>query len=259
MSEETKLEEGYIKVEAIFIRHRNILAVKGKFSELYTDYYLHLMQHELKYQEGLDLMLKESMAALTLHLVARPWRETIAWTVNLRAPRVNLFVTGGSLHEAITGRVFTEDVREPDRNMLYSQTLEKSVQPRTSAIEVNSTKPLEWVEDFYAQSEQRPGKCFELPDEEFVLFACQPDFDEEWFANLNQEVAEKFLETEETKVIETRKFRFHCGCSLEKIIPALGAWKDKPEELFQGEEKIVVQCPRCAARYLVTEEDLKGK
>jgi len=239
-------------IESIFIRSRNVLAIKGKFSDIYTDYYVHLMENKIKYEPRLDLMLKNAMAVLTLHLVARPWRETIAWTVNMRAPRVNLFVTGGSLNEFITGRVFTEDVREPDRNLLYSQTLAKSMEPRTSMIEVDGENATDWVEHFYEQSEQRPGKCFELPNEEFVLFAAQPDFDEEWFESLDLEMAASFLEKEETKELETRKFRFHCGCSADRILPALKGYKEKPEELFQGEKSITAQCPRCSASIVIT-------
>lgn len=121
--------EEFIKIESIFVRHRNALVIRGQFTPIYTDYYLHLMQHGIRHPEDLDQMLKDAMAMLALHLVARPWAETIAWTVNLRAPRVNLFVTGGSRQEAVTGRVFIEDVREPDRNFFYSQTTSPNLAP----------------------------------------------------------------------------------------------------------------------------------
>ncbi len=55
-------------------------------------------------------MLKDTLAMLALHPVARPWAETIAWTVNLRAPRMNLFVTGSSFEQAITGRHRPKDI-----------------------------------------------------------------------------------------------------------------------------------------------------
>ena len=59
---------------------------------------------------------------------------------------------------------------------------------------------------------------------------------------------------EETRVLETRKFRFHCGCTLDRILPALGSWREQPEELFQGESEIIIQCPRCAAKFTVTRD-----
>lgn len=246
----------FTKVESIFIRHRNVLAVRADFTPVFTDYYLHLMDIGERHPENLDATLKDLLAVLTLHLTARPWAETIAWTANLRAPRVNFFATGSSTNEYITGRLFTEDVREPDRNFLYSQTTQAGAEPRTSTIEVETTSPLEWLQHFYDQSEQRPGKVFQLSDDNYLLVAAQPDFDEEWFNSLTKDQAATLTETEEHKVLETRKFRFDCGCSLERILPSLSAWKEKQDELFGEDDTLSIQCPRCARRYTVSREDL---
>jgi len=248
--------DDFTQVESIFIRHRNCLLVRAQFTPIFTGYYIHLMEHKLRYAPDLDATLKDMMAVMILHLTARPWAETIAWTANLRAPRVNYFVTGGSTAENITGRLFTEDVREPDRNFLYSQTLVAGQQPSTTTVHVESNDPIEWVEHYYQQSEQRPARCFRLDDENYILIAAQPGYDEAWFDALDAEIAAKVVEAEDTKVLETRKFQFHCGCSLERILPTLNAWKDKLDELFQGEDVIRINCPRCGASYTVTREML---
>lgn len=247
--------EDFTKIESIFIRHRNCLMVRGQFIGIYTDYYLHLSEQDIRYPLELDQMLKDSLAMLALHLTARPWAETIAWTANLRAPRINLFVTGSSNEAYVTGRVFTEDIREPDRNFFYSQTtVPTSPEPRLSTMEVDGRDPIEWISQFYAQSEQRPARAFRLPDENFVLIAAQPDADLEWLEALSEEDVAKISETEETNLLETRPFRFHCGCTVEKILPILGSWREKPDELFHGEDSIRVQCPRCAANYVITRD-----
>jgi molecular chaperone Hsp33 len=251
---ETEPAEDFTKIESIFVRHRNVLMVRGHFPGIYTDYYLHLMQHGLKNPEPVDSMLKDLLAALTLHLVARPWAETIAWTVNLRAPRVNLFVTGSSEQKQVTGRCFTEDIREPDRNLFYTQTTVAGTEPSLSSIEVESNDSLKWIEALYEKSEQRPGRAFRLPDENFVLLAAQPDFDEEWLNGLDAEAVAEIDQYEKTKLLETRQFRFHCGCNLERILPVLGAWRDDPEKLFESDDEITIQCPRCAAKYRVTRD-----
>jgi molecular chaperone Hsp33 len=257
MSEEAMQPvEDFTVVESIFVRHRNCLLLRAQFTPIFTGYYIHLMEHKLRYAPDLDATLKDMMAVLTLHLTARPWAETIAWTANLRAPRVNYFVTGGSRAENIVGRLFTEDVRDPDRNFLYSQTLVSGKDPSTTTIHVETGDPIEWVERYYEKSEQRPARCFQLEDENYVLIAAQPGYDEDWFAGLNAEVAANILDAEETKVLETRKFQFLCGCSLERILPTLNAWKGKLDELFQGEQQIKVSCPRCGASYWVTREML---
>lgn len=244
--------EEFTTVESVFIRQRNVLMLRGRFTGLYTDYYLHLMQHGLRYPKKLDFALKEILAMLTLHLVARPWAENIAWTVNLRAPRVNFFVTGASLEEQVTGRLFTEDVREPDRSLFYQQVSVKNRESRSSTVEVDGLDPLEWAESLYHQSEQRPGRAFRLPDETYVLLAAQPDFDPGWLDSLDARHVAEMERRESTKLLETRRYRWHCGCTLDRILPALGMWRDKPEELFRGEALITIQCPRCAARYEVT-------
>lgn len=250
-----ELQEEFTTIESIFVRHRNALLVRGQFTSIYTDYYLHLMQHSIRPPAELDQMLKDTLALLTLHLVARPWAETIAWTANLRAPRINLFVTGSSFEESIAGRVFTEDVREPDRNFFYSQTTTvENATPRTSTMEVVGKDPIAWISQYYEQSEQRPARAFRLEDENFVLVAAQPDCDLEWLAGLDEAAVAKIVETEETTVLETRRFRFHCGCTLDKILPILGGWKDRLDDLFGDDAVINIQCPRCAARYEVTRE-----
>lgn len=247
--------EEYTKVESIFVRHRNALVLRGKFAPIYTDYYLHLMQHGIRHSQELDEMLKDCLAGITLHCVARPWAETAAWTVNLRAPRVNVFVTGSSLEEAVTGRLFTEDVREPDRNFFYSQVTAKQWgEPRLSTLEVEGRDPLRWVEQYYAQSEQRSARMFRHDDELFTLVTAQPDCDEEWLAGLDAEAAERIQETEETTLLETRRFRFNCGCDLGKILPVLGSWRERLDDLFEDSDVISVQCPRCAAKYRITRD-----
>lgn len=249
--------EDFTTVESIFVRHRNALVLRGQFTPIYTDYYLHLMQHGIRHPAELDQMLKDALTMLALHLTARPWAETIAWTVNLRAPRVNLFVTGGSTTEAVTGRIFTEDVREPDRNFFYSQTTSPNLsEPRTSTLEVEGKDPVAWISQFYDQSEQRPARAFRLEDENFALVAAQPDCDMEWFESLDEEKVVGIVSTEETKVLETRRFRFHCGCTLEKILPVLGGWRERLDELFEDADTIKIQCPRCAAAYRVSRDML---
>jgi molecular chaperone Hsp33 len=247
--------EDFTTIESVFVRKRNALVVRGQFTPIYTDYYLHLMQHGIRHTPELDQMFKDALAMLTLHLVVRPWAETIAWTANLRAPRVNLFVTGGSVSEAVTGRIFTEDVREPDRNFFYSQTTEAGrSEPRTSTLEIKGRDPVDWISQYYDQSEQRPARAFRLDDENFALVAAQPDCDMAWFAALDAEAVSKIDAEEETKLLETRRFRFHCGCTLDRILPVLGGWRERPDELFADADTIKIQCPRCAAGYRVSRD-----
>ena len=248
--------EEFTKVESIFVRHRNCLLLRAQFTPIFTYYYIHLLETKQRYENDLDATLKDLLAVLTLHMTARPWAETIAWTVNLRAPRVNFFATGSSTLENITGRLFTKDIREPDRNLLYSQTSISGEKPRVTTVDLETNDAIEWIEHYYKQSEQRPAKCFRLDDENYALIAAQPDYDEEWFEQLDAEQIANITETEQTKVLETRQFRFECGCSVERILPSLSSWKDRKDELFQGDDAIKINCPRCGASYEVKRDDL---
>ena len=78
----------------------------------------------------------------------------------------------------------------------------------------------------------------------------------EWFEALDEGSVSKIDETEETKLLETRRLRFHCGCTLEKILPVLGGWKDRLDDLFEDADLIRIQCPRCAAKYKVSRDML---
>jgi len=245
--------EEYTKIESVFVRGRNALLLRGAFTPVFTDYYLHLMQHGIRHGADLDQMLKDCLAVLSLHCTARPWAETIAWTANLRAPRVNLFVTGSSTDQSIVGRIFTEDVREPDRNLLYAQTISKnSAEPRNTMLEVEGRNPLQWMKRFYEQSEQRPCQVFSFGDDRYALIAAQPDCDLDWLAALDAHAVENIEATEQTNLLETRRFRFHCGCTLDRILPVLGGWRERMDELFGDQDSINVQCPRCAANFTVT-------
>ena len=255
MNEE--MVEEFVKVESIFVRKRNCHLLRAKFSPLFTDYYLHLMQYGLKNQEPYDSMIKDVLAYFTLHLVARPWAEQHAWTVNLKTPVVaNFFVTGSSLVEAVTGRVFTNDIREPEHNSMFSQMYRDGLDPRSSVVQLKSDSPEQWVEEFYEQSEQRAARCFQLHDELYTLISAQPDADMDWLTSLTPELMTKIDEHEETKVLETRKFRFHCGCTLERILPTLTTMKEQLSDMFDDQKTIDITCPRCSAVYKVTKEML---
>ena len=255
VTEHIALEEDMTRIESIFVRHRNALWIRASFTGLFTDYYIHLMEQNIRHNPELDMMLKEHIAMLSLYLVTRPWAETTGWTVNLRAPRVNLFATGGCTQESITGRLFTEDVREPDRNYFYSQTTSShQKEPRLSTMEMDNRNPLHWFEEFYHQSEQRPGRAFHMGDDDYAVVVAQPDCDLEWLASLDVAAVQELEQSEEVKLLEVRKLRFFCGCNLMKILPLLASWRNRLDDLFGEQEVIQVQCPRCAAVYPVSRE-----
>ncbi len=250
-----KMDADQTRLESIFVRHRNALWIRASFTGMFTDYYIHLMEQKIRHNPELDMMLKEHIAMLSLYLVTRPWAETTGWTVNIRAPRVNLFAAGGCTQESIIGRLFTEDVREPDRNYFYSQTTDPyQKEPRLSTMEMEGRNPLLWFEQFYHQSEQRPGRAFHMGDDDYAVVVAQPDCDLDWLASLDVDAVQNLEQTEEVKLLEVRHLKFACGCDLNKILPLLASWRNRLDDLFGELEVIQVQCPRCAAVYPVSRD-----
>ena len=253
-------DNGTLEVTSHYLRDRNFLAVEAELEPLYVDYYLHLMEYQIRPDPAHDLLLKELLAALTLHLTTRPREEATAWTVNLNDPALNLFVTGDSISGNITGRIFTENVRSGRNDLFYSQVTRPGEETRQSMVKVEeSTDALKMVEHYYDQSEQLPSRIYRLPDEKFLMIAGMPDCDEEWLAQLDQESASKILKDEPADHMETRPYQFGCGCTVAKILPAIeGLARSDMDGLFQGDPHLDITCPRCGAAYIVSRSDLEN-
>ena len=245
-----------IEARCYFVRNRNALAVRADFGPAYLDHYLHLMQHEIRMDPNHDGKLKEALAACTLHLASRPWNEVSAWTIHFGELHLNLFVTGNSRDENIIGRVFTEDIKDDGKNLFIAQTNDFPKEPRRSVIEFESSDSLFSItEQYYGKSEQRLARFFRHSEEDFVLISAQPQCDEAWLHSLDDETIRKLDSDEELSLLETRKYRYHCGCSPERILPKLTSVST--EEIFGERDTVSIDCPRCAARFQIARGDLE--
>jgi len=251
--------EDAVEARCYFVRQRNALLVRAQFAPLYTDLFLHLADHRLELRSEEGGWLKDGLAALTLHLASRPWNEAIAWTISWQDPLRNLFVTGSNRQGNVTGRVFTKDVRERERNLFFSQTTVAGEPSRQSIVELDRLDFFAAGESYYDQSEQRPGRYFDLGDEEHVLLSAQPDCDLDWFHSLSSDDFRDLDRKEELSLLERRHYRFHCGCSQEKLLPLVAGMSESTlEEVFGDREVIPASCPRCGARYVVTREAIEA-
>ena len=248
-----------IEVRCYFVRERNALIVRGEFSPINTDYYLHLMQHQIRYEEDQDLLLKDSMAALVLHLATRPWNEAVAWTLSWQDPPMNLFVTGSNRQGNITGRIYTTDIAKRDNNMFFAQITADGEPSRQSMVEVTDPNIYRIGEEYYQQSEQRRGRYFHYSEEDVVLVTAQPACDLEWLESLDDEKIRDLDQYEELSLLEKRAYRFNCGCSQEKIFPVIANMSEGSiDSIFGDNEVIPAGCPRCGAKYVITREALEA-
>ncbi len=251
--------ESGLEIPTFFVRHRNVLLARADFSELYVDYYLHLGEHKVQVAPEHAALFKRALAAFALHCASRPWNEMTAWTLNFQEPLVNVFLTGDNETGAITGRVFDEDVRQLESNVFYCDVVKPGQPKRRSAVNFSGSDPLVAVETFYAQSEQRPARFFQLAEEEFALVSEHPDCDKPWMRGLDVESVRAMDKTETLSPLERRLVRWHCGCNQQRMMEVLSpVMKQDPAGLFGEGEKVEIRCPRCAARHTITREAMEA-
>jgi molecular chaperone Hsp33 len=248
-----------LEVQTLFVRNRNALVARAAFGDLYVDYYLHLSSQQIHVEPEHDAIFKRALAAFTLHCASRPRNEMAAWTINFQQPLLNVFLTGDNENGAITGRVFTENVKESDHNLFFSDIVRAGQPRRRSAVNFNGPDPISAAEAFYAQSEQRPARYFQIAEEEFVMVTAHPDIDQAWFDALTLDKI-RSLDTEETLApIERRIYRWHCGCNQQRMMEVLApTMRADAGELFGDDPKIEIRCPRCGARHVITREAMEA-
>ncbi len=248
-----------LEVRTYFVRDRNALLARAEFGELFVDYYLHLGSNQMKVAPEHDLIFKRALAAFTLHSASRPWSELTAWTLNFQAPLVNVFLTGDNETGAVTGRVFDENVKVGADNLFFADVVRGAQPKRRSAVTFEGADPLRAAEMFYAQSEQRGARYFQLGEEDFAMITEHPDCDLAWFKALTPERVQALDQEETLALMERRIYRWHCGCNQERMMEVLApTMRQDPEALFSSDPKIEIRCPRCGARHAITRESLEA-
>lgn len=253
------LADAGLEVSTHFVRVRNALVARADFGALFVDYYLHLGKNEVKVAPEHDALFKRALVAFVLHAASRPRNELTAWTVNFQEPRVNLFLTGDNETGTVTGRVFSENVKELPENIFYSDVVRGRGEKRRSAVTFAGADPIVAVEKFYAQSEQRRARFFQVGEEEWAMVTEHPDCDLAWLQALTADGARELAKTEPLGFLEKRVCRWHCGCNQARMMEVLApAMRSDPAGLFGDEEKIEIRCPRCAARHVITREGMEA-
>lgn len=248
-----------LNVRIYFVRRRNALVARADFGELYVDYYLHQAQYGYHHAPKYDGMLKEALAALTLHCASLPWNEAWAWTIHFQDPLLNLFVTGDNRRGLIVGQIFTENVKADGRNLFCADVVREGQESRRSSVEFRGTEVFGIVEQFYAQSEQRPARYFRHGPEEFTMVSAQPGCDMDWFQVLDDPKVRALDRTETLSLLEQRSYRWSCGCSEERMFSILAPiMRTDPAGLFGQEEAIRISCPRCGAQHMIVRQALEA-
>jgi molecular chaperone Hsp33 len=247
-------------VRSYFVRQRNALAVEADLSGLYVDYYLHLNDVSERPEPGHDAIFKELLACMVLHACSKPWNEMSAWTLNIQDPRLNLFVTADNGAGTLTGRIFTEHVKEAPHNLFICEAVRGAPPAHRSIVEFEGTHMLRAAEHFYRQSEQRTARLFETAPEQYLLVSAQPDCDLAWLEALTPGRAADLQRHEELGPLEKRHYRWFCGCTPDRMlgVAASVTAAEGMESLFEGGDSLWLRCPRCGKIYTLTREQLEA-
>ncbi|MGF1450601.1 MAG: Hsp33 family molecular chaperone HslO [Opitutales bacterium] len=244
-------------VESLFVRHRNCLLARADLSHLlacWEQHVAHNYEVEQRPAEAI-IRLRGALAAFTLHCASRPRNEHIGWTINFQQPLLNLFLVGDTRESTVAGRFFVDNVKQATVQSFYQELIPANREGVRSHIHFTGDDPLLAAEQFYERSEQRPARFFQLSDTDFAILSAHPDWDQEWFYRTTLEDIRQLDDLQELSPLEQRYYRWGCGCSTEKLLRVIEPMiRPDIDALFESDESITANCPRCGARYTLTRE-----
>jgi molecular chaperone Hsp33 len=247
-------EESPVAVACRFLRGRNALLCAGDFGPVFMDCYLHLAQHSVVLAGGTDGQLKLLLAVLALHAASQPRAVTCAWTVQL-ASGLDFFAVAENPTGRVTGRV-TGRARSLGANVVHAETASGGGLRRRSTVGFAGDDLRGAAGAYYAQSEQRPARFFELGGDVFALVVAQPDCDLAWLEAVGPGEVGRLAACDGSPLLETRHYRFACGCTPGRLAEAMApALLGRLDEIFGGEPVIRVTCPRCGTQHGIARGD----
>ena len=252
---DSKAAERTAKVTTFIDRRRETVVARGVFDNLFSAYLGHAKKLSILPGEGARPMMRDFLAAATLYLAVHPPDEFAAWTLNTGEPPQNFFCAGDNSGFRVTGRVYTRNVKSGDSNRLFHESQRPRFEPVRSTLDVGQAGVLDAFEMFFSRSVQTPSRLFDVEGLGHVLIQGLPNVDRQWLEALDTAAAERYA-AGKLEPIEERRYRFACGCNPAKILDVVRAmYKSRADELFAGEDKVEVSCPRCGKRYWLTRDD----
>lgn len=251
---ESKIGEALI--ERAMDSERQALIAYGDFEQLFQAYLAHCRRWEDVPDHLALTAMRQGLAGAALYLSCRPRDEIVGWTISIQEPPLNLFLTGDAGTNSVTGRAFPDGVREAEANRLFVQSRRPTTGTHESAIEVDGLDVLGIFEQYYDQSEQFPARFFDYDDGRYVMAVGLPGLDEGWLHGLDRDAIADSIRSGSLTKLDTRLYRFACGCTEERLREVVRlSYQDNPDELFQDDPAVEVQCPRCGHMWDIRRED----
>jgi molecular chaperone Hsp33 len=222
----------------------------GDFSSMFRAWHEHAVRWELDIDGLGEIMMHQALAGAALQLAFRVPEESTAWTLNFSQPPANVFVSGGGIENALTGRYYTEGVQDIGFNRLFVQRAHPRKETQRSVLQVQGLDLLIIFEQFFRDSEQATAHLVEHSPTRFSMVLPLPQEDSSWLSGLDPDEIARL--EKEAEPLDERDFVFRCGCSPEKVGAILSRmFADQADEFFSGESTVEAVCPRCGARHLL--------
>lgn len=242
-------------IDSLFVRERHVLLARVDLQPILDVVTAHIAEHNIVMRDDSRKRFNGALAAFLLHCASRPRSEHLSWTINFQQPLLNIFLVGDTQASTITGRVFEENVKQSPEQNFYQEYVARNGETLRSHVTFTGSDPLIAAEQYYERSEQRPARFFQLSATEYAILSAHPDWDEAWFQAATLETVQQLEATETLAFLEQRRYRWHCGCSLQRLLQVIAPlMRNGVDELFQGDPEIEAHCPRCAAVYQVTRQ-----
>lgn len=248
-------DESGVVVESLLDRRHDLALARANLRPLFTAWRRHAHDLDLLPEETACRQMEQLLAAVTLYLALHPPDEFVACTLNLLPLRLNLFASGDNSTYQLTGRVYTRNVKTTESSRLFLESQRPNHEPRRSTVDVEGQSVLVMFEQYYRRSEQISTRLFTRDGTEFVMLQGLPAADRTWLRRLDDNSLADYLQ-KDFETIESRRYSWGCGCHPAKILAVVhGIYRDRPDELFAGQQQVEVSCPRCGKRYWLKRED----
>jgi molecular chaperone Hsp33 len=245
---------GPVEMESFLCRRRDLVVARGCIDPLWAAWWQHAQQLQILPEQPAAMMMRDLLAAMVLYLALHPPDEFAACTLNIKEPKCNYFVCGDNNAFRVTGRVFEADVQAAAVNRFFFETQRPHLEAARTVLDVSGSSVLEMFEQYYWRSVQIPTRLLALEDGRHILIQGMPRADRQWIRELRVESVIEVLG--ELERIESRRYLFGCGCDPQRILSIVyGIFRNKKAELFHGQDRVEVSCPRCGKRYWITSED----
>lgn len=212
-----------------------------------------VMDHDLPRADAVALeLLRGLIGAVCTWVTFQPNDSMAAWTIALPDLSSRIFVAADASERNCVARWSPYGARGgPERPLFDAQLRRRSAAVQQSTIDPSGTTAVGLLAEFFARSQQNPGRYFFDPKRGIAqLLVAIADHDLAWLRELDSvpegELIPEGHLPERRPLHHPQLLNYACGCTPERIRRVLlAAAGDHVTSIFGNEAEVEVECPRC--------------